>query len=100
MRYETAGVTESLLNSAENEFLQYGFKEAADGLMEIYLDSIEKSGASLDVDHAIEEGSEGIYGQCKAFQLRGLESGTWNNRINNACKQCLPLGMALLKNKP
>lgn len=93
MRYETAGVTESLLNSAEKEFLQYGFrevslrrisaasgvstnsiytrfgdkaglfravvKEAADGLMEIYLDSIEKAGASLDVDHAIEEGSEG-----------------------------------------
>ena len=93
MRYETVGVTESLLDSAEKEFLQYGFREArlrrisaasgvstnsiytrfndkeglfgavvrdaAEGLMEIYLDSIDKAGASMDVEHAIEEGSEG-----------------------------------------
>ena len=76
MRHETAGVTKSLIESAENEFLQYGFrdasmrrisaasgvstnsiytrfgdkaglfraivKDAADELMEIYLNSINR----------------------------------------------------------
>ena len=29
MRHETVGVTESLIESAENEFLQYGFRDAS-----------------------------------------------------------------------
>lgn len=110
MRHETAGVTESLIESAENEFLKYGFqkasmrrisaasgvstnsiytrfgdkeglfraivKEAADGLMDIYLQSIQKASDSLNVDDAIHEGDEGtdyvldyIYQHKKEFQL-------------------------------
>ena len=92
MRRETAGVTESLLESAKDEFLQYGFRdasmrrisaasgvstnsiytrfgdkaglfraivqEAADGLMEIYLQSIGKAAEYQNVEQAIEEGNE------------------------------------------
>ena len=110
MRRETAGVTESLLESAKDEFLQYGFRdasmrrisaasgvstnsiytrfgdkaglfraivqEAADGLMDIYLQSIGKAAEYQDVEQAIEEGDEGtdivlkyIYRYKKEFQL-------------------------------
>lgn len=110
MRHETVGVTESLIESAENEFLQYGFKdasmrrisaasgvstnsiytrfgdkaglfravvqEAAGGLMDIYLESIDRATKSLDIENAIDEGTQGtdvvlhyIYEHKKAFQL-------------------------------
>lgn len=110
MRREAKGVTESLIESATEEFLQYGFrdasmrristasgvstnsiytrfgdkaglfraivKEAADGLMEIYLQSIGKAAESQAVEQAIEEGDEGtdmvlkyIYQYKKEFQL-------------------------------
>ena len=93
MRRETAGVTESLLQAAKEEFLTYGFhdasmrrisaacgvstnsiytrfgdksglftaivQEAADGLMEMYMQSIQKATECPDMDHAIEEGNEG-----------------------------------------
>ena len=93
MRKETAGVTESLLESAKKEFLEYGFhaasvrrisaasgvstnsiytrfgdktglfealvKEVADGLMEIYLNSIQKAKYSANMDGAMQEGSQG-----------------------------------------
>lgn len=127
MRHETAGVTESLIKSAENEFLQYGFrdasmrrisaasgvstnsiytrfgdkaglfraivKDAADGLMEIYLSSIGKAMDSLDVEHAIREGDEGtdvvlkyIYQYKLEFQLifchsAGTEYETYFDRL-------------------
>lgn len=89
MRRETAGVTESLLQAAKEEFLTYGFhdasmrrisaacgvstnsiytrfgdksglftaivQEAADGLMEMYMQSIQKATECPDMDHAIEE---------------------------------------------
>ena len=89
MRHEAVGVTESLIESAENEFLQYGFKdasvrrisaasgvstnsiytrfgdkaglfraivqEAADGLMDIYLESIHRAEEALSVENAIRE---------------------------------------------
>lgn len=110
MRRETAGVTESLLQAAKEEFLTYGFhdasmrrisaacgvstnsiytrfgdksglftaivQEAADGLMEMYMQSIQKATECPDMDHAIEEGNEGtdqvlayIYGYKEEFQL-------------------------------
>lgn len=110
MRHETAGITESLIESAKKEFLQYGFrdasmrrisaasgvstnsiytrfgdkaglfraivKDAADGLMDIYLNSIGKAAESSDVEHAIEEGDEGtdivlkyIYQNLDEFRL-------------------------------
>lgn len=110
MRRETAGVTESLLQAAKEEFLTYGFhdasmrrisaacgvstnsiytrfgdksglftaivQEAADGLMEMYVQSIQKATECPDMDHAIEEGNEGtdqvlayIYGYKEEFQL-------------------------------
>lgn len=110
MRHETAGVTKSLIESAENEFLQYGFrdasmrrisaasgvstnsiytrfgdkaglfraivKDAADELMGIYLNSINKASESMDVEHAVQEGTDGtndvlkyIYQHKKEFQL-------------------------------
>lgn len=93
MRKETAGVTESLLESAKKEFLEYGFhaasvrrisaasgvstnsiytrfgdktglfealvKDVADGLMEIYLNSIQKAKDSANMDVAMQEGSQG-----------------------------------------
>lgn len=93
MRRETAGVTESLLQAAKEEFFTYGFhdasmrrisaacgvstnsiytrfgdksglftaivQEAADGLMEMYMQSIQKATGSPDMDHAIKEGNEG-----------------------------------------
>ena len=110
MRRETAGVTESLLQAAKEEFLTYGFydasmrrisaacgvstnsiytrfgdksglftaivQEAADGLMEMYMQSIQKATECPDMDHAIEEGNEGtdqvlayIYRYKEEFQL-------------------------------
>lgn len=110
MRHEAVGVTESLIESAGNEFLQYGFKdasmrrisaasgvstnsiytrfgdkagifraivqEAADGLMDIYLESIHRAEEALNVENAIREGSDGtdvvlryIYDHKKEFQL-------------------------------
>lgn len=93
MRHEAAGVTEILLDSAKNEFLEYGFhdaslrrvaaksgvstnsiytrfhdktglfgavvKEAADGLMEIYLNSISEAKETFDVKQAMQIGGEG-----------------------------------------
>ena len=110
MRHETDGVTQSLIESAKNEFLEHGFrdasmrrisaangvstnsiytrfgdkaglfraivKEAADGLMNIYLDSIKKAAYSADVSQAIHHGDEGteltlnyIFSHKKEFQL-------------------------------
>ena len=110
MRRETAGVTESLLQAAKEEFLTYGFhdasmrrisaacgvstnsiytrfgdksglftaivQEAADGMMEMYMQSIQKATECPDMDHAIEEGNEGtdqvlayIYRYKEEFQL-------------------------------
>lgn len=93
MRRETAGVTESLLQAAKEEFLTYGFhdasmrrisaacgvstnsiytrfgdksglftaivQEAADGLMEMYMQSIQKATECPDMDHAIGGGQRG-----------------------------------------
>ena len=93
MRHETEGVTESLLNNAKNEFLEYGFhnaslrriasksgvstnsiysrfhdktglfgavvKEAADGLMEIYLKSVNEAKETVDVEQAMQIGGDG-----------------------------------------
>ncbi len=93
MRQETVGVTENLLKSATEEFLEKGFmkaslrnisaksgvstnsiytrfkdkeglfstivKETADGLMEIYLESIQKVTHSPDLNQANYEGEEG-----------------------------------------
>ena len=36
-------------------------KDAADGLMEIYLDSVSKAADSHDVDKAVHEGERGTY---------------------------------------
>lgn len=110
MRTEASGVTEALIQNAENEFLKYGFKdaslrriasasgvstnsiysrfgdkaglfreivkEAADGMMDIYLDCIHNAEKALSVERAIQEGSDGtdvvlkyIYEHKKAFQL-------------------------------
>ena len=110
MRTEASGVTEALIQNAENEFLKYGFKdaslrriasasgvstnsiysrfgdkaglfreivkEAADGMMDIYLDCIQNAEKALSVERAIQEGSDGtdvvlkyIYEHKKAFQL-------------------------------
>ena len=93
MRHETEGVTESLLNNAKNEFLEYGFhnaslrriasksgvstnsiysrfkdktglfnaivKEVADGLMEIYLKSVNEAKETVDVEQAMQIGGDG-----------------------------------------
>ncbi len=93
MRQETVGVTENLLKSATEEFLEKGFmkaslrnisaksgvstnsiytrfkdkeglfstivKETADGLMDIYLESIQKATYSSDLNQANYEGEEG-----------------------------------------
>ena len=93
MRKETVGVTENLLKSATEEFLEKGFmkaslrnisaksgvstnsiytrfkdkeglfsaivKETADGLMDIYLESIQKATYSPDLNQANYEGEEG-----------------------------------------
>ena len=95
MRQETVGVTENLLKSAIEEFLEKGFikaslrnisaksvcvvstnsiytrfkdkeglfstivKETADGLMVIYLESIQKATYSLDLNQVNYEGEEG-----------------------------------------
>lgn len=90
MRRETAGVTESLLDNAKKEFLEYGFhdaslrrisavsgvstnsiytrfgdkaglfeaivKDAADGLMNIYLEGIGKVADAPDMEYVITEG--------------------------------------------
>ena len=93
MRTEASGVTEALIQNAENEFLKYGFKdaslrriasasgvstnsiysrfgdkaglfreivkEAADGMMDIYLDCIQNAEKALSVERAIQEGADG-----------------------------------------
>ena len=110
MRQETAGVTESLLESAKREFLKYGFhnanlrrisadsgvstnsiytrfgdksglfsavvKPAADGLMELYLDSISGASECGNAKAATNIGGEGteqvleyIYDNYDAFRL-------------------------------
>ncbi len=110
MRHEAVGVTESLIESAKNEFLQYGFKDAsmrrisaasgvstnsiytrfgdkeglfravvqgaADGLMNLYLESIGRATEALDVENVIEEGTQGtnmvldyIFEHKKEFKL-------------------------------
>ena len=110
MRRETAGVTESLLQAAKEEFFTYGFhdasmrrisavcgvstnsiytrfgdksglftaivQEAADGLMEMYTQSIQKATECPDMNQVIQEGNEGtnqvlayIYRYKEEFQL-------------------------------
>ena len=93
MRKESAGVTEALLKSAEQEFLVHGFhdaslrrisaesgvstnsiytrfgdkaglfetlvKPAADGLMQIYMDSVQAASDVSEVTDAIACGSRG-----------------------------------------
>lgn len=93
MRRETAGVTESLLQAAKEEFLTYGFhdasmrrisaacgvstnsiytrfgdksglftaivQEAADGLMEMYMQSIQKATECPDMDPCHRGGQRG-----------------------------------------
>lgn len=93
MRTETAGVTETLIESAKKEFLEHGFqnanlrrissesgvstgsiytrfgdkaglfsavvKPAADGLMELYLESITAARESGDPAEATSQGNEG-----------------------------------------
>lgn len=93
MRTETAGVTETLIESAKKEFLEHGFqnanlrrissesgvstgsiytrfgdkaglfsavvKPAADGLMELYLESITAATESGDPAEATSQGNEG-----------------------------------------
>lgn len=93
MKAETVGVTENLLKSATEEFLEKGFtnaslrnisaksgvstnsiytrfkdkeglfsaivKETADGLMDIYLESIQKATYSPNLNQANHEGEEG-----------------------------------------
>lgn len=127
MRRETVGVTESLLDNAKREFLEYGFhdaslrriaavsgvstnsiytrfgdkaglfeavvKEAADGLMNIYLESIKKATDADSMEHAAEAGDEGtdfvldyIYQHKSEFQLifcksAGTEYETYFDRL-------------------
>lgn len=57
-------------------------QEAADGLMEMYMQSIQKATECQDMDHAIEEGNEGtdqvlayIYQHKEEFQLLFCHSG-------------------------
>ena len=127
MRRETAGVTESLLDNAKKEFLEYGFhdaslrrisavsgvstnsiytrfgdkeglfeaivKDAADGLMNIYLESIKKATDADNMEHAVEVGDEGtdvvleyIYQHKSEFELifcksAGTEYETYFDRL-------------------
>lgn len=110
MRQETAGVTETLIESAKKEFLEYGFqnanlrrissvsgvstgsiysrfgdksglfsavvKPAADGLMEMYLNSISEAERCGNAGKAVDMGNEGtelvlkyIYDNFEAFEL-------------------------------
>lgn len=110
MRTETAGVTETLIESAKKEFLEHGFqnanlrrissesgvstesiytrfgdkaglfsavvKPAADGLMELYLESITAATESGDPAEATSQGNEGtelvlkyIYENFDVFKL-------------------------------
>lgn len=110
MRKESAGVTEALLKSAEQEFLAHGFhdaslrrisaesgvstnsiytrfgdkaglfetlvKPAADGLMQIYMDSVQAASDVSEVTDAIACGNRGtddvlvyIYENFNAFRL-------------------------------
>ena len=110
MRTETAGVTETLIESAKKEFLEHGFqnanlrrissesgvstgsiytrfgdkaglfsavvKPAADGLMELYLESITAARDSGDPAEATSQGNEGtelvlkyIYENFDVFKL-------------------------------
>lgn len=127
MRRETVGVTESLLDSAKREFLEYGFhdaslrrisavsgvstnsiytrfgdkaglfdaivKDAADGLMNIYLEGIGKAADAPDMEYVITEGTEGtdlvieyIYQHKSEFELifcksAGTEYETYFDRL-------------------
>lgn len=118
MRTETAGVTETLIESAKKEFLEHGFqnanlrrissesgvstgsiytrfgekaglfsavvKPAADGLMELYLESITAARESGDPAEATSQGNEGtelvlkyIY---ENFDVLSLSSATRQER--------------------
>lgn len=124
MRRETAGVTESLLDNAKKEFLEYGFhdaslrrisavsvvstnsiytrfgdkaglfeaivKDAADGLMNIYLEGIGKVADAPDMEYVITEGTElvieYIYQHKSEFELifcksAGTEYETYFDRL-------------------
>ena len=110
MRKESEGVTEMLLESAEREFLKYGFRDAslrrissesgvstnsiytrfkdkeglfealvkpaADGLMNIYMNSVQAASGVSAVSDAINYGNQGtdevleyIYSNFNAFKL-------------------------------
>lgn len=116
MRTETAGVTETLIESAKKEFLEHGFqnanlrrissesgvstgsiytrfgdkaglfsavvKPAADGLMELYLESITAARESDDPAEATSQGNEGtelvlkyIYENFDVFKLIFCRTG-------------------------
>ena len=127
MRKESAGVTEALLKSAEQEFLAHGFhdaslrrisaesgvstnsiytrfgdkaglfetlvKPAADGLMQIYMDSVQAASDVSEVTDAIACGNRGtddvlvyIYENFNAFRLifccsAGTEYETYFDRL-------------------
>lgn len=127
MRREIIGVTESLLDNAKKEFLEYGFhdaslrrisavsgvstnsiytrfgdkaglfdavvKDAADGLMNIYLENIGKATDAPDMEYVITEGTEGtdlvleyIYQHKSEFELifcksAGTEYETYFDRL-------------------
>ena len=127
MRKESAGVTEALLKSAEQEFLAHGFhdaslrrisaesgvstnsiytrfgdkaglfetlvKPAADGLMQIYMDSVQAASDVSEVTDAIACGNRGtddvlvyIYKNFNAFRLifccsAGTEYETYFDRL-------------------
>lgn len=124
MRRETVGVTESLLDNAKKEFLEYGFhdaslrrisavsgvstnsiytrfgdkaglfeaivKDAADGLMNIYLEGIGKVADAPDMEYVITEGTElvieYIYQHKSEFELifcksAGTEYETYFDRL-------------------
>lgn len=132
MRKESAGVTEALLKSAEQEFLAHGFhdaslrrisaesgvstnsiytrfgdkaglfetlvKPAADGLMQIYMDSVQAASDVSEVTDAIACGNRGtddvlvyIYENFNAFRLifccsAGTEYETYFDRLAGSKK--------------
>lgn len=107
MRTETAGVTETLIESAKKEFLEHGFqnanlrrissesgvstgsiytrfgdkaglfsavvKPAADGLMELYLESITAARESGDPAEATSQGNEGTEYEHYFYELAETE---------------------------
>ena len=114
MRTETAGVTETLIESAKKEFLEHGFqnanlrrissesgvstgsiytrfgdkaglfsavvKPAADGLMELYLESITAARESGDPAEATSQGNEGTELVLKTLTFSSLSSATRQER--------------------